>query len=234
MSPVADTMQLSASDGVDRSAGPPGGFTSSPISLAISISFSCRAARRLFRAGQLAPDGPARARPLVRPSLPARARSVGRFWLGALCEGGIGRGDDQRLRLRLARHRPDGAPTPTISAPGSRSCARTTAPSSVPPAPRRGRPTTCSPSAPILSSPSKPFSRFPSGKCRDTLPSPASGATRRIGKGEVRKGGSAVARSGPRRPLRRLHDTVRRRGGWGLHDELEVEREAFGRPSTCC
>ena len=68
------------------------------------------AARRLFRADQLAPDGPARARSLGRPSLAAGPRSIGRLRLRALCQGRARRGDDQRLRVRFARHRADRAP----------------------------------------------------------------------------------------------------------------------------
>ena len=68
------------------------------------------AARRLFRADQLAPDGPARARSLGRPSLAPGPRSIGRLRLRPLCQGRAGRRNDQRLRVRLARHRADRAP----------------------------------------------------------------------------------------------------------------------------
>ena len=68
------------------------------------------AARRLFRADQLAPDGSARARSLGRPSLPARPRSLGRFGSKLYAQEELVAEMSQRLRLRLARHRADRAP----------------------------------------------------------------------------------------------------------------------------
>ena len=68
------------------------------------------AAAGLFRADQLAPDGAARARALERRGAPARPRPVRRVRVEILRQGGAGGRDDGRLRLRLARHRADGAP----------------------------------------------------------------------------------------------------------------------------
>ena len=166
------------------------------------------AAASLFRADQLAPHRAARARSRQRRPAPAEPRSLRLLRLQEVCVRGAGRRDERRLLLRLARHRRRPCAMPTISARGSRCCARTIAPSSAPPR-RRARPPISSSAFFPATTNAPPRHRMPNRRRRDSSAAGLglhlwrSRPSRKAGSVRMRISGSAGLRRPRGRGLRR-------------------------------